>query len=395
MFFNEALRFVEHNRGQPFFLYLATNVPHSPYIVDARWSDPYRDKVKWKKGAEFYGMIENFDWNLGRLRKKLDDLGLADNTILIFLTDNGTSKGYAAQKLKPGDFKGFSAGMRGTKSTIYEGGHRVPFFIHWPAGGVRGGRDATHLSAHLDVLPTLAELCGVALPAQLVLDGKSFAAQLKDAAAPPHRDHVVVQLHGGARFVHAPQPWKDSCVVKGRWRLLDGNRLTNLDDDPMQGRDLSQKYPEVYQELRGLYLKFWESVSPRMTPVAIDLGNPAQNPTGLCSQDWYLPVGNPPWNMGQIKQRAKINGPWHVDVQKAGRYRLTLRQLPPEAQGKVAAVRAKLAIAGKVLERAVEPGSDGVVFEIDLPKGRTELTTWLYDEQGDPRGAYYTEVEAL
>ncbi|NIP18019.1 MAG: sulfatase-like hydrolase/transferase, partial [Xanthomonadales bacterium] len=352
VFFIEAMRFVEENKAKPFFLYLATNAPHSPYIVDDKWSDPYRDTVKWKHGPEFYGMIANFDWNVGRLREKLTELGLAENTIFIFLTDNGTAKGFAGHdKLAEDDFRGYNAGMRGSKSTLYEGGHRVPFFIHWPAGGISGGRGVSNLSAHMDVLPTLAELCGVDLPEGLELDGSSFAAQLKDPNALPHRDHVIVQLHGGARFVRAPQPWEDSCVVKGRWRLLDGNKLTNLNDDPTQGRDVSAQHPEVVKELRDLYLKFWESVSPRLTPVSIDLGNPAQNPTELCSQDWYMEKGNPPWHMGAIKQRVKVTGPWHVDVKQAGRYRLTLRELPPEADGQVVAVRAKVAIAGQEVEQ--------------------------------------------
>ena len=93
VWFSEAIKFVETNRNKPFFLYLATNAPHGPYRVDDRWSDPYREHIKWKNGPEFYGMIANFDHNMGKLRSKLADLGLAENTILIFLTDNGTSNG--------------------------------------------------------------------------------------------------------------------------------------------------------------------------------------------------------------------------------------------------------------------------------------------------------------
>ena len=90
-----------------------------------------------------------------------------------------------------------------------------------------------------------------------------------------------------------------------------------------------------------------------------------------------------------------MTGPWHVDVKMAGRYRLTLRQLPKEANAEVKAVRAKVKIAGQEQESAVKPGSKGVVFELDLPSGRTELATWLYNEKGQAGGAYFTEVEAL
>lgn len=395
VWFAEAMRFVETHQDRPFFLYLATNAPHSPYIVDPTWSAPYRQSVAWKHGPEFYGMIANLDHNVGLLREHLTALGVADNTILIFMTDNGTAKGYAGQKLPPGSFTGFNAGMRGSKSTIYEGGHRVPFFVHWPAGGLVGGRDVANLAAHLDVLPTLAELCGIPLAESLRLDGSSFAAQLRDPQAPPHRDHVIVQLHGGARFVDTEKPWATSCVIKDRWRLLDGKKLINLDGDPRQIRDVAGQHPEVVDELRTLYLQFWESVSPRMTPVSIDLGNPAQNPTVLCSQDWYMPKGNPPWHTGMVRRRDPVTGPWHVNVKAAGRYRLTLRQLPPEANGTIVATHAKIAIADQELETAVKPGSKSVVFELDLPAGKTQLQTWLTAASGKVGGAYYAEVELL
>lgn len=427
VWFTEAMRFAEENQTKPFFLYLATNAPHGPYRVAPEWSDPYKDTVKWKGGAEFYGMIANIDHNLGLLRTKLVELGLAENTILIFITDNGTSNGIARSAVGPDDYRGFNAGMRGVKSTVFEGGHRVPFFIHWPAGGLTGARDAAHLSAHIDVLPTLAELCGISLaenpasdaesgpvgnpkrkrgPQEVSdssltrrvtrrLDGVSFAAQLKDPHAPPHRDRYIAQLHGGARFVHREQPWDTSCVVKDRWRLIDGEKLYHLDRDPLQNRDISAAHPDKVAELRALYEEFWGSVSGRMTPVSIDLGNLAQNPTLLCSQDWYLPVGNPPWHFGAINRLVRVSGPWMVDVKKAGRYRVSLRQFPPEAKRKVVAVRAKVRIAGKEAESEVEAGQESVEFEMVLPAGKTKLETWLYDEKGEAGGAYFTEVELL
>ena len=106
----------------------------------------------------------------------------------------------------------------------------------------------------------------------------------------------------------------------------------------MQNRDVASAHPERVAELRGLYETFWDSVSPRMTPVSIDLGNPLQNPTELCSQDWYMETGNPPWNYGEINRLVRVTGPWQVDVKKAGRYRLTLRQFPAVANRPVKGV---------------------------------------------------------
>ena len=108
-----------------------------------------------------------------------------------------------------------------------------------------------------------------------------------------------------------------------------------------------------------------------------------------------MPTGNPPWNFKAIKKLPKVTGPWMLQVQKAGQYRITLRQFPKEADEPVVAERAKIEIAGQTVEQPVKAGSKGVVFEIDLPTGPTELVTYLYDRKGNAGGAYFAEVEAL
>ena len=395
IWFAESMRFVEANKDQPFFLYLSLNAPHSPYKVPKKWSAPYRDTVKWKGGAEFYGMITNLDHNMGELREKLNELKITDNTIFIFMTDNGSSNGTARMALEEGAYRGFDAGMKGMKSTVFEGGHRVPFFFHWPAGGFTAGQDRPQFSAHLDVLPTLAELCGFQLPDDLQLDGSSFSAALKSADAPAPRDHYITQLHGGPRNVSVPKPFFVSCVLKDKWRLLDGEKLYDLSKDPRQNRNIADKHPEIVKELRALYLTYWDSVSPGMTPTYLDLGNPAENPTHLCSQDWYLKTGNPPWNFSEINHLKKITGPWHVNVVKAGTYKFTLRQFPEVADKPLVAVKAKLQIVGIEREAPVEKGAKEATFTLELPAGKTTLTTWLTNQKGEEGGAYFTEVELL
>ncbi|TWU47023.1 alpha-L-fucosidase [Rubripirellula reticaptiva] len=395
VWFRESLRFIEQNRTKPFFLYLATNAPHGPYRVDPKWAAPYQDKAKWGNGANFYGMIANFDHNLGELRRKLDELDLADNTILIYMTDNGTAAGGKFQTLDSEAIEGFNAGMRGKKSSVYDGGHRVPFFIHWPAAKLRGGRDVKSLAAHIDVMPTLAELCDVDIPANHHSDGISFAKQLTDTNAPADRDHVIVQFQGGAYFHHAPQPWADTCIIQKNWRLINRDELYDISTDPAQQNNVATNHPAVVKQMRDLYQPFWDSVSPRMSPVRIDIGNPTDNPTVLCSQDWYMQSGNPPWNFGSISKLPKTTGPWMVNVKTAGRYRLTLRQLPKEANAVLKAVRAKVVIAGHETSVEVESGSKAAVIELDLPAGPTELLTYLYDENDKFGGAYFTEVERL
>jgi arylsulfatase A-like enzyme len=273
VWFSESIRFIEANQENPFFLYLATNAPHGPYLVDPKWSQPYEESVDWRNGDRFYGMIANFDDNMGKLRERLASLGLAENTIFIFMTDNGTASGAAFGKdtLNSEAVKGFNAGMRGKKSSIYEGGHRVPFFVHWPAGGLTEGRDIGSLSAHIDVLPTLAELCGFSVPASHQADGKSFASQLTTSGAGPHREYLVVQYQGGPYFSKPPAAWEYSCILKEGWRLIDGKALYDLNKDPAQRRDVALDHPRIVEELRAQYPAFWEGVEPRMKPVSIDL----------------------------------------------------------------------------------------------------------------------------
>ncbi len=397
VWFREGIRFVEKNKEKPFFLYLALNAPHGPYRVPPEWAEPYKGNER-VANANFYGMVANIDWNMGILRERLDELGLTENTILIFMTDNGTSAGAKFKGLNSEALRGYNAGMRGKKSSVYDGGHRVPFFIYWPEGGLLGGQDIDTLAAHIDVLPTLAELCGITVPNTFDGDGISLKPLLDGAEATWERKHHVVQYHGGAYGrAMPPGPVAYSTVMTERWRLVnsDGQFLFDIKADPAQRNDVSSEHPEMVERLLELYNPFWERVSPRMTPVRIDIGNPAENPVSLSSQDWRMKTGNPPWNFGSIRKLPKVTGPWLVEVKRAGRYRITLRQWPAEANKPVVAVRAKLEVAGLEKERAVKSGSKGVVFELDLPEGATELVTYLYDEHGKAGGAYFTEVEYI
>ncbi len=340
-------------------------------------------------------MITNFDHNLGVLRAKLEELGLSDNTILIYMSDNGTAKGSAFKGLNSVPSEGFNAGMRGKKSSVYEGGHRVPFFMYWPDGKLKGGRDINALTAHIDMLPTLADLCGISMSNEHKLDGISFKPILKNENNPEKRAHLIVQLQGGPNFEGEPKAWDYTCILKDDWRLINGKELYNIQNDLSQSHDIAETNPSIVKELKALYPPFWESMSPRMTPVYIDLGNPVENPTTLCSQDWYLSKGNPPWNFGTISKLPKETGPWKVDVKQAGNYRITLRQFPKEANKPIKAIKARVLIAGIEAESTIKENSSGVVFELNLPKGKTELLTYLTTEDGEIGGAYFTDVEAL
>jgi hypothetical protein len=153
-------------KKEPFFCYLPTNVPHGPHFVAEGYAAPYR---KAGLPAAFFGMIANLDENVGKLLAMLDQTGLADNTILIFMTDNGGTPGT----------KVFNVGMRGAKTSLYDGGHRVPCFVRWPGGGLREPADIGDLTTCQDLLPTLIDMSGLKAPPDARFDGVSRNISLR------------------------------------------------------------------------------------------------------------------------------------------------------------------------------------------------------------------------
>ena len=397
VWFREGIRFVTENKDKPFFLYLATNAPHGPFRVDPEWAEPYL-----KEGVNnpnFFGMIANFDHNLGLLRQRLKELGISNNTIFLFLTDNGTAAGCQFEDLDSEPILGFNAGMRGKKSSVFDGGHRVPLFVHWREGGLLGGRDIQNLTAHIDLLPTLAELCGLPAPNETYeVDGKSLVPLLGGDNQKWERSHHFIQYHGGRGNTDPLKPMVNSVVLTEKWRLLrnpNAPELYDIEADPAQRKNLASRFPRIVEELENAYEPFWQRVSKGLRPVPITVGDPTENPAVLCSQDWRPDVGNPPWNFNSIKKIPKVTHPWLIEVKRSGEFRITLRQWPKEAEKPIVASRAVLKVAGRQRECAIKPGISGVAFEITLPVGITELWTYLLTEAGEVGGAYFTEVEAL
>ncbi|MCH5374744.1 MAG: arylsulfatase, partial [Planctomycetes bacterium] len=317
VWFREALQFIEENREEPFFAYIPTNAAHGPYLVSEEYSRPYREKGVPATMAAFYGMITNIDENMGRLIRKLDEWQLTDNTILIFMTDNGTAAGVAGGRVAGDAWRGFNAGMQGQKGSEFEGGHRVPCFIRWPAGGIGGGRDVPQLTAHIDLLPTLAELCGAERPAGVHLDGDSLVPLLKGEASQwPERTLFV-----HSQRIEYVEKWRKCAVMTERWRLVNGQQLFDLPEDAAQAHDVADQHPAVVQELRAAYEGWWQSLSPVFDKfVAIGLGAEQENPSHLTCHDWHTENGPVPWNQGAIRQGPWVNGWWVVDVMRAGRY---------------------------------------------------------------------------
>ncbi|MCP5519991.1 MAG: arylsulfatase [Verrucomicrobiales bacterium] len=394
VFFDHALKFIDNRRDRPFFLYLPTNVAHGPFNVADSYSKPYRDRGVPATMANFYGMIDNLDENVGRLLTHLEQVGLAENTILIFMTDNGTAAGVAnpnRQQTAGGNaptWTGFNAGMRGQKGSQYEGGHRVPCFWRWPAGGIGGGKDVGRLAAHFDLLPTLIELCGLSKPPGVHFDGRSLAPLLKgqEAGWPDRTLFVSVQRQ------ELPPKWVRSAAMTDRWRLVNGEELYDLPADPGQQADVAAKHPEVVASLRAAYEDWWSDMQPAMARYArIVVGAPEANPTSLTCHDWHS--DQVPWNQGAIRSAPWANGWWAIEVARPGTYEFTLRQQPAEAAFPIQATQARVRVGEAETAASVPAGATSVTLTLDLQPGSARLETSFTDEEaGKSRGAFYIDI---
>jgi arylsulfatase A-like enzyme len=388
VWFREATKFIEREDARPFFAYLSTNAPHGPFLVDEAYSKPYEDRGVATTMARFYGMITNIDENLGGLRARLTELGLDENTVIVFMTDNGTAAGHAKRGKEEGTWPGFRAGMRGHKGSEYEGGHRVPFFVSWPGGDVGGGRDVDALAAHVDVLPTLVELCGLEDTTQRPLDGASFASALRgDGPAPSERTLFV-----HSQRVERPRKWRKCAVMTERWRLVNGEELYDVVLDPAQERDVAAHHADVVAELRAAYEKWWASLEGVMgETVHIHLGGD-EDPVDLMSHDWHTNDQGTPWHQNHVRNGYVGNGPWAVDVRQAGTYDVTLLRWPAHLGRAMGATTAEIAIGGVERSMALDPGATNATFRVELPVGPTELLTTLTREDGERHGAYFASV---
>jgi arylsulfatase len=271
LFFTAALGWIDQCRktDEPFFAYITTNAPHGPFIAPPSNTKRFTDRGFSAKTAGFYGMIENIDENMGRLMSKLSEWKLEENTILIFLSDNGMTGGGSGRAGKAlgrtadgKEMMMFNAGQKGLKGSADEGGVRVPFFIRWK-GHFKAGQDLPHVAAHLDLLPTLADIAGAPLPHNQV-EGRSFLPLLRDPGAPWPDRYLLTQI---ARWPTGSEPnqhqWKKFAVRSHQYRLV-GAQLYDMSKDPGQTTDIAAQHPEVVKKMRDAYDQFWKEARPLM-----------------------------------------------------------------------------------------------------------------------------------
>lgn len=376
--------------NKPFFAYVAYNAPHAPFQVPEAYAAKYAKldlgvnafpkigqpwatlKLSTADIARAYGMIENIDDNFGRLLKALDDKKLAENTVVIFLTDNG-----------PGGLR-WNGGLRNRKGSVYEGGVRVPCYVRW-RGRVKPQTIDTPL-AHIDVTPTLCEFCGA--QATTTFDGRSFAKLLTGEPGNWPDRTLFFQWHRGDE----PEKFRAFAARGPRYKLVQANgvpqgakwkpkyELFDIANDPFEEKDLAAEKPEEVAKLKKEYEGWFAGVTKKgFAPPRIVIGSEKENPVRLSRQDWRGPKAG--WQPDSL-------GHWGVTVARTGKYKVTI--YAPGEFGKYAFLHINAGIGG------THPGgwTDRVTFEAEITSGNGQFEATV-TSGGKTRGATHLELEYL
>jgi len=275
VFFEAALAWIrkQEEAKTPYFAYIALNAPHSPMIAPESYKQRFLEMGYNDPTAARYGMIENIDDNFGQMMAKLSEWNALDNTLVIFMTDNGMSSRHLVRQDGTRE-AAFNAGMRGYKASAFEGGTRVPSFWYWK-GRIGEGIDVPALTAHIDFYRTLCELAGAEVPGgKLKPRGRSLVPLLENPEADwPARKLFIHRGRWGWGRNSLPtreaSRYYQAAVRTERWRLVfdveDGKTITTLSDiigDPGETLNLAEQNPEVVVELRTAFDQWWDSTEP-------------------------------------------------------------------------------------------------------------------------------------
>ncbi|RGP17523.1 arylsulfatase [Parabacteroides gordonii] len=411
IWFNEALSFIDNNKEKPFFCYISTNAPHSPFNVERKYSDVYENNPD-VPNPYFYGMISNIDENIGRLMSYLKDNKLLDNTIVVFMTDNGTASGVKFDNAGHVE-KGYNAQMRGMKSSQYEGGHRVPFIMRTPK---KKPQTIYSLASYIDIMPTFLDLCGLRELIPANIEGQSLLPLMEKDEDTDRFIFIDTQR------LEYLEKGRLSCVMHKKWRLINGKELYNIIKDPSQKNDVSDKHPELVKKMNEQYESWWLKSSERADKFeSIDVEDTKEPHVLLTSHDLHndssLYVA---WNQDMIRAASNNIGYWALNIKKEGKYRISLYRWPPdtglklnepapskrETWGKVSEHKAGMAIKDfasveiflnhkLVQTKKVNENKTCVEINMKLKEGPCFLQTDFIHKSGKRRSAYYVTIEYI
>ncbi len=271
----EALNFMTADRNVPFFCYLAYNAPHTPLQEDSVWWQPYIRAGLEEREARIYGMIEHLDYNIEQILDSLKNQSLLDNTMVIFMSDNGPINGWRV----PQEEMRYNAGLRDQKFTIYDGGVRTQCYWMW--GDRWQSTVVEQVAAHIDVMPTLMDIIGISPVDLPPLDGISLKSSL-ESGIDTDPDRIFFQKYS-LETLHDPAPFPGGFARKGPWKMVNGTALYKLQDDVGEQINLADQQPGVFQELKEAYLTWYQDIADDhdLQPIPISIGHPEENPVYL------------------------------------------------------------------------------------------------------------------
>jgi hypothetical protein len=330
----------------------ASRAAPAPVNSVPRFAAHYQNSGRDAPAQAFATLIEGIDKSLGDLLDHLEKLGVAENTLIFFLGDNGSDAPLGHQHEVA-----CAAPLRGKKGAHYEGGHRVPFIAHWPAAGWDRKHASDILCHAVDIVPTLLEITGAKKPAAVKFDGLSIRALLDPAGKTGNWPHDRMLVTDSQR-VRDPIKWKQTAVMSAQWRLVNGRELYDLKADPGQERNVIAHHAAQADKMRAFYDAWWAELEPTFAQTTeIHLGHPDHPVVSLTGHDW-IQEGLPPWNQQHIREaegyapaqqgrksapapenpsKSVHRGHWAVKVVTPGSYAIGLRRWPLEADQPITA----------------------------------------------------------
>ncbi|MDO6604429.1 arylsulfatase [Arenibacter palladensis] len=396
VFTEAAMDFVEKNKEQPFFLYLSYNAPHAPLQVPQEYYDRYKDidpssgfendgrpfpemDERMKENArKVYAMVSNIDDNLKRLFQQLEDLKLEDNTLVVFMTDNGPQHDR------------YAAGMRGRKSFVYEGGVRVPSFWRLPTK-FKGDRDIKTPAAHYDVLPTLADLCQGQLPTDRIIDGKSLVPLLSNENSTlDNRTILRSWVRGG------PEKYNNISIRKEQYKLvgnteetagIEAFELFNILDDPYEQNNIVGTNTLEAQKLKNEMDIWFDEMTSSPNFVNAQpaiVGTVHENPSVLNLNDAVF-------ERNEVMDQD-IAG-WEIVAAEAGNYDIRINL----GRKSVSEVHLNFYVGDLEIKRDYNELSEGIIDikNIQLQKGATKLTPITTGKNGGYIKPFYVVMTKI